>query len=116
MIFLPQGPADEATLESLVPQGAWVYEHDLDGLRSIFACSSEGTTLDEAFASTFGTPLPGDANTTHVLSVVAASVDEDVFESFETFSDRSDGLVRVLRFQERQVDGGQTVIRTQRLI
>lgn len=116
VIFLPQGPAGEATLESLVPQGAWVFEHELDGLRSIFSSHNGGSTLDAAFEGLFSRKLPSDANTTHVLSVVASSVVEDEFESFETFSDMSDGMVRVVRFQEFTVDDAETALRTERLI
>lgn len=115
VIFLPHGEAGRATLDRLIPQGAWVNKLDERGLRSVFAGYREDFTLDELFGSMFGCAVPEDLNHRQILTVVASSIDAEVFRALEDLADRSDGAVRAVSFREFE-DGEDTVVQTKRLV
>jgi hypothetical protein len=115
VIFLPHGVADTATLEQVIPQGAWVNELDAQGLRSILAGYRDDVTLDELFGSMLGRAVPDDVNHRQILTVVAGSFDAGVFEVLEELSDRGDGAIRAISFLEWD-DGERVIVQTQRLL
>jgi hypothetical protein len=70
------------------------------GLRDVFAGYRDGLTLDQAFAGLFSRGLPGEVNQGQLLTVVASSISDEVFEAPEQLSDPSDRQVRAVRFRE----------------
>lgn len=115
VIFLPLGMAGDETLQRLIPQGAWVNELDVAGLRDVFAGYRDDLSLDQAFEGLFSRGLPGEVNQRQLLTVVASSISDEVLEALEELSDRSDGQVRAVSFREWD-DGDHVIVQTKRLV